>query len=65
MLRKLVYKGNREFLVMYPVNLLVKNGTEHIANNKEEAEMLKELGFEEVAEGKKEIEKKDKKKEVE
>lgn len=65
MLRKLKYNGKRKFLIMYPVDLLVSDGTEYTAKTKEEAEMLKELGFEEVAEGKKEIEKKNDKKEVE
>jgi len=58
MLRKLIYKGKKEFLVLYPHDILVSNGTEVTVNTKEEAELFKELGFTEVAEGKKQIEKK-------
>lgn len=60
MLRQLVYKGKRRFLVMHPIDLLVEHGKEVTVNNKEEADLLKELGFEEVAQGKEEV-KKDKK----
>lgn len=61
MLRKMIYKGQRKFLIMYPVDLLVEDGTEYTASSQDEAEMLEELGFEVVAEGKKEIVKKEKK----
>jgi transcription antitermination factor NusA-like protein len=57
MLRKLVYKGDRKFLILHPVNELVEKNTEITVNNKEIAKQLQELGFEEVAEGKEEIEK--------
>lgn len=61
MLRKMVYNGDRKFLILYPINELVVKGKEIIVNDKKTAEDLKELGFEEVAEGKDEIEKLEKK----
>lgn len=57
MLRKLIYKGDRKFLILHPMNELVEKDKEIVVNNKDIAEQLLELGFEEVAEGKKKIEK--------
>jgi hypothetical protein len=65
MLRKLVYKGNKQLHILYPMDEIVSNGTELTVDNKEHADMLIELGFEEVATGKEKIEKKTKKKEGE
>lgn len=61
MLRKMRYDGERRFLILYPMDKLVEKGTEIVVNNKEDSDMLEELGFKEVAEGKKEIEKLEKK----
>lgn len=57
MLRKLVYKNDDKIYLMHPFDVFVEKGSEIIAENKEQADQLKELGFKEVAEGKKEIEK--------
>lgn len=62
MLRKLVYNGERKFLILYPINELVEKGKAIVVNDKKTAEDLKELGFEEVAEGKEEVEKLENKK---
>lgn len=51
------YDGDRRFLILFPMDKLVEKGTEITVNNKKDSDMLEELGFEEVAEGKKEIEK--------
>lgn len=52
MLRKLVYKGDRKFLILHPVNELVEKDKEVVVNSKDIAEQLIELGFEEVLEKK-------------
>lgn len=60
MLRKYVYRGKRKFLIMFPIDQLVQDGTEVVAKNKKEAELFEELGFEKVAEGADEIQKEEK-----
>lgn len=42
----LIYNGDKEFLVLYPVDLLVSKGTEYTPKNEDEKERFLDLGFE-------------------
>lgn len=51
---KLKYDGEKKFLILHPVNELVEKGKEIETTDKRLIKDLKELGFKEVKENKKE-----------
>jgi hypothetical protein len=51
---KLKYEGKKKFLILHPVNELVENGKEIETTDRQFIKDLKELGFKEVKENKKE-----------
>jgi hypothetical protein len=50
---KLVYKGEKDFLILHPENHYVTKGYEIETDDEQFIKDLKELGFQEVKQGKK------------
>ena len=45
---KLVYEGDKKFMILFPIAKRVENGTEIETTDKDTQKRLKELGFTEV-----------------
>lgn len=58
-MKKLIYKGDKKFRILHPVDERIEKGTVLLVDNKEFEKELLEFGFEEVQEDSKKNKKKE------